>query len=219
MFHVFKMAEQDIEDSPVGVSSPTVLIIGAILLRPHDLGVLDVERSAPSSTTPPPPHPTPPLNIPYQRWSSEMNNDTRKDPNQSNKMRTYRKLKKIDNYRCEDYLHQVTNIRHRTTMTKLRLSNHRLAIETGRYIRPYKKPNERICPLCKKEAEDEKHFLISCSVYQEKQKSLFECLSNKFKLPIVKMSTENIFLLLLNPPSNNAELQKIIAKHMHDLRN
>ena len=22
---------------------------------------------------------------------------------------------KIDNYRCEDYLHQVTNIRHRTT--------------------------------------------------------------------------------------------------------
>ena len=36
------------------------------------------------------------------------------------------------------------------------------------------------------------------------------------QLPIAKMSTENIFLLLLNPPSNNAELQKIIAKHMHD---
>ena len=153
--------------------------------------------------------------VELQRWFSEMNNDdTRKDPNQSNKMRTYRKVKKIDNYRCEDYLHQVTNIRHRITMTKLRLSNHRLAIETG--LRPYKKPNERICPLCKKEAEDEKHFLISCSVYQEKRKSLFECLSKKFKLPIVKMSTENLFLLLLNPPSNNAELQKIIAKHMHD---
>ena len=27
---------------------------------------------------------------------------------------------------------------------------------------------------------------------------------------------KKIFLLLLNPPSNNAELQKIIAKHMHD---
>ena len=72
-------------------------------------------------------------------------------------------------------------------------------------MRPYKKPNEKICPFCKKEAEDEKHFLISCSVYQEKRKSLFECLSKKFKLPIVKMSTENIFLLLLNPPSNNAD--------------
>ena len=52
-----------------------------------------------------------------------MNDDIRKDPNQSNKMRTYRKLKTIDNYRCEDYLHQVTNIRHRNIMTKLRLSN------------------------------------------------------------------------------------------------
>ena len=82
--------------------------------------------------------------------------------------------------------------------------------------RPYKKPNERICPLCKKEAEDEKHFLVSCPGYQEKRKSLFECLSTKFKIPIGKMSTENIFLLLLNPPSNNIELQKIIAKHVHE---
>ena len=45
---------------------------------------------------------------------------------------------------------------------------------------------------------------------------MFECLFKKFKIPIVKMSTENIFLLPLNPPSNNVELQKIIAKHMHD---
>ena len=27
---------------------------------------------------------------------------------------------------------------------------------------------------------------------------------------------ENIFLLLLNPPSNNIELQKIIAKYIHE---
>ena len=49
------MAEQDIEDSPVGVSSPTVLITEAKLFRPRDLGVLDVQRSAP----------TPPLNVLY----------------------------------------------------------------------------------------------------------------------------------------------------------
>ena len=73
------------------------------------------------------------------------------------------------------YLYQVNNIRHRTTMAKLQLSNHRMAIETGRYIRPYKKPNERICPLCKKEVQDEKHFLISFPVYQEKRNYLFEC--------------------------------------------
>ena len=129
-----------------------------------------------------------------------MNNDIRKDPNQSNKMRTYLKVKTIDNYRCENYFHQVTNIRHRITMTKLRLSNHRLAIETGRYMRPYKKPNKRICLLSTKEAEDEKHFLVSCPVYQEKKKTLFECFYKEFKIRTVKMSTENIFLLLLTPP-------------------
>ena len=141
-----------------------------------------------------------------------MNNDIRKDPDQSNKMQTFRKVKTIDNYRCEDYIYQVTN-NHDKTATQ---QSYRLAIETGRHMRPYKKPNERTCPWCKRGAEDEKHFLLSCPVYQEKRKSLFECLYKEFKIPIVKMSTENIFLLLLNPPSNNVELQKIIAKHIHD---
>ena len=80
--------------------------------------------------------------IELQRWLSEINNDTRKDANQRNKMRTYRLFKTIDNYKCEDYLHQVTNTRHRIALTKLRLSNHKLAIETGRYSRPFKKPAE-----------------------------------------------------------------------------
>ena len=30
------------------------------------------------------------------------------------------------------------------------------------------------------------------------------------------MLTENMFLLLLNPPSNNVELKKIIVKHTRD---
>ena len=37
--------------------------------------------------------------IELQRWFSEMNNDLRKGPNQSNKMRTYREVKTIDNNR------------------------------------------------------------------------------------------------------------------------
>ena len=71
--------------------------------------------------------------IELQRWLSEINNDARKDANQSNQMRTYRVFKTIGNYRCEDYLYRVTNTRYRIALTKLRLSNHKLAIETGRY--------------------------------------------------------------------------------------
>ena len=63
--------------------------------------------------------------IELQRWLSEINNNSRKDANQSNKMRTYQLFKTIDKYKCEDYmyLHQVTNTQHRIALTKLRLSN------------------------------------------------------------------------------------------------
>ena len=97
--------------------------------------------------------------IELQRWLSEINNDTRKDANQSNKMRTYQLFKTINN--------QVTNMRHRIALTKLRLSNHKLAIETGRYSRPF----ILIRNLQKEfaqfviEMEDEYHFLNICPAY------------------------------------------------------
>ena len=44
-------------------------------------------------------------------------------------MRTYRKFKTIENHKCEDYLRQITNTRHRNMMlTYLRLSNHKLIL-------------------------------------------------------------------------------------------
>ena len=46
-----------------------------------------------------------------------------------------KRMKRRREEKCEDYLRQVTNILHRITLTKLRLSNHKLAIETGRYVR------------------------------------------------------------------------------------
>ena len=60
-------------------------------------------------------------------------------------MRTYRKFKTIENHKCEDYLHQITNTRIRMTLTKLQLSNRKLTIETDRYLRSYKRPEERMC--------------------------------------------------------------------------
>ena len=111
--------------------------------------------------------------IKLQRWLSDVNNDVRKDANQKNKLRTFRKFKTIENDKCADYLRQVTNIRHQITLTKLRLSNHKLAIETGRYVRPYKKPEERICSICKKDVEDEIHFLTLCPAYIKKKEVLY----------------------------------------------
>ena len=135
--------------------------------------------------------------IELQRWLSEINNDIRKDANQGNKMRTYRLFKTIDNYKCENYLHQVTNTRHRIALTKLRLSNHKLAIETGRYSRPFKKPAEGICPVCKIEMEDEYHFLNICPAYQEKRCSLLDYLEKEYGIKISRMSPNRIFMFLI----------------------
>ena len=149
-------------------------------------------------------------------WLSDVNNDVRKDANQKNKVRTYRKFKTIETYKCEDYLRQVTNVQHRITLTKLRLSNHNLAIETGRYVRPYKKPEERICPICKKDVEDERHFLTLCFAYQEKRSTLFEYLNKKYRISVHRMATDDVFLLLINPPSKKKPVQKLIAKYVID---
>ena len=100
--------------------------------------------------------------------------------------------------------------------TKLRLSNHKLAIETGRYSRPFKKPAERICPVCKIEMEDEYHFLNICPAYQEKRCSLLDYLEKEYGIKISRMSPNRIFMFLINPPSGNVRIQKLIAKHIFE---
>ena len=62
------------------------------------------------------------------------------------------------------------------------ISNHKLAIETGRYSRPFKKPAERICPICKIEMEDEYHFLNICPPYQKKRCSLLDYLVKEYRI-------------------------------------
>ena len=153
--------------------------------------------------------------IELQRWLSDVNNGVRKDVNQKNKLRTFRKFKTIKNYKCEDYLRQVTNVQHRITLTKLRLSNHKLAIETGRYARPYKKPEGRTCPICKKDVEDEIHFLTLPCV-SRKRSTLFEYLNKEYRISVNRMAPDDVFLLLINPPSKNKPVQKLIAKYVFE---
>ena len=77
---------------------PTPTGLGGLWMKAHygDIGIINIIRQRLKD-------------IELQRWLSEINNDTRKDANQGNKMRTYRLFKTTDNYKCEDYLHQVTN--------------------------------------------------------------------------------------------------------------
>ena len=57
----------------------------------------------------------------------------------------------------EDYLNDVVNIKDRIAMTKLKLSNHKLIIETGRHMNIEK--DRRVCHTCLTGVETET-FLV-----------------------------------------------------------
>jgi hypothetical protein len=89
---------------------------------------------------------------------------------QGSKMRTYCKFKV--SFEKENYF-EIKNTEYRKCLTKFRISNHKLDIETGRY---YGIPAEnRLCKLCNSNAiEDEEHFLMDCTQYNTLRTVLFK---------------------------------------------
>ena len=80
------------------------------------------------------------------------------------KLDSYVKLK--SNFQYEEYLTLLNNFDFRRGITRLRISFHRLRIETGRYVGLER--NNRICEKCHMNVvENEIHFLIDCPFYKE----------------------------------------------------
>lgn len=69
-----------------------------------------------------------------------------------------------------DYLNYILYDKHRKALSRLRLSSHRLRIESGRYDK--KCPiNEWKCIYCNSnDVEDEYHFVLVCDFYTELRK-------------------------------------------------
>ena len=118
------------------------------------------------------------------------------------------KFKTIENYK-------VKIIQHRITLTKLRLSNHKLA-KKGQYVRPYEKPEERICPICKKDIEDEIHFFTLCSAYQEKKKYFIWILKQRIQNISKQNGTRWCFSVVNKPSEQEQTSAKLIAKYVFD---
>ena len=87
------------------------------------------------------------------------------------KLRTYVKYKKI--LKKEDYLKSEDSIGRRM-LARIRSGTNSLRIETGRYERPKLAEEYRICRVCKTETENEEHFLMGCSAYENIRKETIQ---------------------------------------------
>ena len=124
------------------------------------------------------------------------------------KLRIFKKVKK--RFEPEKYLFEITNFKHRQAVTKLRISAHKLTVETGRYNNtPY---NDRLCRFCDlNEVGDEHHFLMSCKNIKllSLRSKFFEDLykiNSSFKL----FSSEELFMYIM--AMKDESIMKLVAK-------
>ena len=82
---------------------------------------------------------------------------------------THRRFK--DSYTPSIYLDVTRKNPNRKTLVKLRISNHKLNIETGMYNKISR--CDRICPVCSLDIEDEIHFLFDCAKYSSIRDDFF----------------------------------------------
>ena len=125
---------------------------------------------------------------------------------QSSKLRTYGLIK--SEIREEPYLRIVKNIKDRISMTKFRLSNHKLMIETGRHRNMDK--TIRICPFCTS-VEDEIHFLSKCETFRLIRTDLLSTVEETLNIRNLRHMEGKLLLKFLLEQENIAQL---VAKYL-----
>ena len=94
-----------------------------------------------------------------QNWQSRINNSSR--------ALFYRT---IASFQFQPYLEKINISKFSTALSRLRVSSHRLSVESGRWVRPNSIPlSERKCILCNT-LEDEFHFVLECPIYDDLRK-------------------------------------------------
>ena len=118
------------------------------------------------------------INVMKQKYISHWNQTLQN----SQKLSFYNTIK--NNYSPSTYLDLTRKNPLRKTLVKLRISCHKLRIETGRYDNIPR--NERICNFCNcNKIEDETHFLLDCPAYSQVRGIFFSKIESK--LPLLRL--------------------------------
>ena len=145
-------------------------------------------------------------------WENKLFDDDRKEINQKNKLRTYRLFK--NKFSFEQYLN-IDNFKTRNILCKFRIGMHNLEIETGRHFNV--KVTDRICKLCKKEVEDEIHFLLTCEKLTTARKPFIDTILN-INNNLKTCSKKDLFIWMMSceDPETLSLLSSCIDKLMSE---
>lgn len=108
----------------------------------------------------------------------------------------------------EKYLNEIKNVAIRIQITRFRLSNHNLMIETGRHSDIPKE--QRYCPFCQNKVETEIHFLTDCPVYNPMRTKLIAAVN--LVNPFFKFYTKEQKFSHLLSNVNQKEISDFIYK-------
>ena len=134
-------------------------------------------------------------------WKTGLNN-----PSKCNAYIMFKSLPKH-----ESYLSQVKNRKHRISLTKLRVSDHKLMIEEGRNKRPIIPREELKCPTCLHTFENEEHFITTCLLYKTRIE-LFQRIS--IILPGFRNMKDKTAQFIFLFSQENSEINTLLAKHV-----
>ena len=117
-------------------------------------------------------------------------------------------------YTTADYLSTVTDLQLKPTLTKSRLSEHSLAIETGRLP-----AEQRLCCHCSlNEPETELHFLTKCEKFKYIREIYFPKFEMVTKGSFSELSDEEKLPVLLGEESKSSKLAAVYVSACHTER-
>ena len=146
-------------------------------------------------------------NVYRNAWKQSMQSCT-------GKLRTYSKFK--NDFTQENYLIQFP-LHMRRNFTKLRISAHNLAIETGRYTNVSSLKNsdrdKRLCFHCKENTESEYHLIFECKLYINARDLLIENLNSFILMPLD--GTYDSFYMFMSYLDGDLEVGRLLCNYVN----
>ena len=99
---------------------------------------------------------------------------------------------------------EPNNLSEAKVKVKIRISNHKLMIETGRYNQTSR--NDRFCPICNSGIiEDEFHFLFHCPKYSIPREKFYNQIQHNF-VDFNQLSYTELIIKLMNSLASHANV-------------